>query len=60
MSIVLKLLHLFDNKKDRTYISETGRFLSKFDNKHPKRSQSQKIESAKHRSIFSRKKKHTL
>lgn len=56
MSIVLKFLHLFDNKKDRSYISETGQFLSKFDNKHPKRSQSQKTESAKHRSIFTRKK----
>lgn len=57
MKIIHKLFHMFDNKKNRHYVSETGSLLSDFDKKYPKRSQSQKIESAKHRGIFNRKKK---
>ena len=28
MKIILRLAHLFDNKKDRAYVSEAGKFLN--------------------------------
>ena len=55
MSIILKMLHLFDNKKQREYVSDVGNFLSDYDRDFPTRSQSQKKEAQKHRNIFNRK-----
>ncbi|WP_116962981.1 CBU_0585 family protein [Fastidiosibacter lacustris] len=55
MSIILKMLHLFDNKKQREYVSEAGQFLSTYDRDFPTRSSSQKKEAQKHRNIFNRK-----
>lgn len=55
MKFILKLLHLFDNKKNREYVSEVDQFLAEFDRDNPKRSESQRYEAMKHRNIFSRK-----
>ena len=41
-------------KKDKSYVSETDKFLQGFDRKNPKRSVSQKAEVEKHRNIFTR------
>ncbi|WP_100550620.1 CBU_0585 family protein [Caedibacter taeniospiralis] len=55
MSIILKILHLFDNNKKREYVSDAGNFLADFDRDFPTRSKSQKKEAQKHRNIFTRK-----
>ncbi len=55
MSLILKILHLFDNKKKREYVSEATQFMQNFDHKNPKRSASQKEEANKHRNIYNRK-----
>ena len=55
MSIILKMLHLFDNKKEREYVSDAGNFLANYDRDFPTRVQSQKKEAQKHRNIFNRK-----
>ena len=55
--IILKLLHLFDNGKNRSYVSEPDAFLYEFDNKNPTKSESQKKEILKHRNIHRREKK---
>jgi hypothetical protein len=60
MSLILKMLHLGDNKKDREYVSDAGKFLKELDIKNPKLSLSQKQEVAKHRDIFKRKAKSIL
>ena len=52
MSMILKMLHLFDNKKSREYVSEAGTFLNSYDKAYPTRSESQKKEALKHRNIF--------
>ncbi|GAB4222056.1 MAG: hypothetical protein Kow0076_2270 [Francisella sp.] len=54
MKLILRLAHLFDNKKDRAYVSEADKFLREFDQKHPQKSKSQKKEILKHRNIFKR------
>ena len=54
MKLILSLAHLFDNKKDRAYVSEVDRFLQKFDKENPQKSESQKKEILKHRNIFNR------
>ena len=48
------MVHLFDNKKDRSYVSEAGKFLKEFDKNNPQKSESQKKEILKHRNIFKR------
>jgi hypothetical protein len=42
MKIILRLAHLFDNKKDREYVSEAGKFLKEFDKTNPQKSEAQK------------------
>ncbi|MFV9931361.1 MAG: CBU_0585 family protein [Francisella endosymbiont of Hyalomma asiaticum] len=54
MKLILSLAHLFDNKKDRAYVSEVDRFLQKFDKENPQKSELQKKEISKHRNIFNR------
>jgi len=54
MKIILRLAHLFDNKKDRAYVSEAGKFLKEFDNANPQKSETQKKEILKHRNIYTR------
>ncbi|MFV9924981.1 hypothetical protein A2G94_03375 [Francisella endosymbiont of Ornithodoros moubata] len=54
MKLILSLAHLFDNKKDRAYVSEVDRFLQKFDKENPQKSELQKKEILKHRNIFNR------
>ena len=54
MKLILSLAHLFDNKKDRTYVSEVDRFLQEFDKENPQKSELQKKEILKHRNIFNR------
>ncbi|WP_119343996.1 CBU_0585 family protein [Facilibium subflavum] len=54
MSLILKMLHLFDNKKKREYTSDASQFLARYDRDFPSRSDSQKKEAQKHRNIFSR------
>lgn len=41
-------------KKDKAYFSDVDQFIQQFDQDHPKRSQSQLDEIAKHRDIFNR------
>ena len=55
MSLILKMLHLFDNKKQREYVSDADAFLVHFDRNFPARSTAQKKEAQKHRNIFQRK-----
>jgi hypothetical protein len=55
MSLILKMLHFGDNKKNREYVSDAGKLLKTLNSKNPKRSLSQKQEVAKHRDIFKRK-----
>jgi len=55
MSLILKMLHLFDNKKQREYVSQSGTFLANYDRDFPSRSEAQKKEAQKHRDIFNRK-----
>lgn len=50
----MKLLQWLRPKK-RNYVSDTDHFLQAFDQKHPKRSESQLKEIQKHRDIFNRK-----
>jgi hypothetical protein len=57
MKLILRLAHLFDNKKDRAYVSEADKFLQDFDNDNPQKSESQKKEILKHRNIFKRESK---
>ena len=59
MKKLLYIAHLFDNKKDRSYVSEAGKFLKEFDENNPQKSESQKNEILKHRNIFKRTKKTT-
>ena len=54
MGAISKILYLFDNKKDREYISKPGQFLSNYDRDFPTRSTAQKKEAKKHRNIFNR------
>ncbi|AIT09865.1 hypothetical protein LO80_07710 [Candidatus Francisella endociliophora] len=54
MKLILRLAHLFDNKKDRAYVSEAGRFLQEFDKANPQKSESQKKEILKHRNLYKR------
>lgn len=42
-------------KRDRKYISEYDKFLTNFDSKNPKKSQSQIHEISKHKNIFNKK-----
>lgn len=49
----IRLLNHFE-KKDKNYVSETDQFLKQFEHDHPKRSQSQLDEIAKHRNIYNR------
>lgn len=55
MGAISKILYLFDNNKDREYVSDPGRFLKNYDRDFPTRSLSQKKEAKKHRNIFNRK-----
>ena len=55
MGFISKILYMFDNKKDREYVSAPGQFLKDYDRDFPARSASQKIEAKKHRNIFNRK-----
>ncbi|AJC48637.1 hypothetical protein IB642_06900 [Allofrancisella guangzhouensis] len=57
MKFILRLAHLFDNKKDRAYVSEIDNFLQDFDKRNPQKSESQKKEILKHRNIFKRESK---
>jgi hypothetical protein len=57
MKIILRLAHLFDNKKDRAYVSEAGKFMREFDKNNPQKSESQKKEILKHRNLYTRKAK---
>jgi hypothetical protein len=41
-------------KVNKNYISETDRFLSSFDQKNPKKSQSQQQEIAEYQKLFAR------
>ncbi len=54
MKWLSKLLYCFD-KKERAFVSEADRLLSRFDVEHPEKSPSQQFEIAKHRGIFTRK-----
>ncbi|MBK2259424.1 CBU_0585 family protein [Francisella philomiragia] len=54
MKLILRLAHLFDNKKDRAYVSEIDQFLQEFDKANPQKSESQKKEILKHRNIYKR------
>ena len=44
-------------KRDRNYISNYDKFLTSFDNKNPKKSQSQIKEISKHKNIFNKKRR---
>ena len=48
-----KLAKMIDGK-DRTYVSETDRFLKRLHKQFPKLSESQRKEIEKHRQIFTR------
>lgn len=54
MKIILRLAHLFDNKKDRAYVSEIDKFMQEFDKENPQKSESQKKEILKHRNLYKR------
>ena len=54
MKLILRLAHLFDNKKDRAYVSEADKLLQEFDKANPQKSESQKKEIFKHRNIYKR------
>lgn len=54
MKFILRLAHLFDNKKDRAYVSEAGKFLHDFDKANPQKSEAQKKEILKHRNLYTR------
>ncbi|WP_150466801.1 CBU_0585 family protein [Francisella sp. SYW-9] len=54
MKLILRLAHLFDNKKDRAYVSEADKLLQEFDNTNPNKSESQKKEILKHRNLYKR------
>ena len=54
MKLILRLAHLFDNKKDRAYVSEADKLLQDFDKANPQKSKSQKKEIIKHRNIHKR------
>ena len=54
MGLILNLLHLGDNKKDREYISDATTFLKQFEEDNTTKSESQKKEILKHRNIFRR------
>jgi len=56
MKFIIRLLHLFDNKKQREYVSEIDNFLLDFDQDYPAKSESQKKEILKHRNIYAKKK----
>lgn len=47
MKLILRLAHLFDNKKDRAYVSEIDQFLQEFDKANPQKSESQKKRNIK-------------
>ncbi|APC97411.1 CBU_0585 family protein [Francisella frigiditurris] len=52
--ILFKMLHLFDNKKNRQYVSDADILLTEFDKNNPQKSASQKKEILKHRNIHKR------
>lgn len=54
MKVILWLAHLFDNKKDRSYVSEADQLLMDFDNDNPQKSEAQKKEILKHRNLYTR------
>ena len=54
MKLILRMAHLFDNKKNRAYVSDIDQFLQDFNKKNPQKSESQKKEILKHRNIFKR------
>lgn len=54
MKLILKLAHIFDNKKDRAYVSEAGKLLNEFDKTNPQKSEAQKKEIIKHRNLYKR------
>ena len=54
MKAILYMTQLFDNKKNRAYVSEAGQLLKEFDQNNPQKSESQKAEILKHRNIFNR------
>ncbi len=54
MSIIERMLYIFDSKKNRQYVSQTTKLLHTFDkNNAPSESQAYEIE--KHQDIFKRK-----
>ena len=57
MKFILKILHFGDNKKNRSYVSETDMFFAEFDKNNPQKSESQKKEILKHRNIYIREEK---
>ena len=57
MKFILKIMHLGDNKKNTSHVSETDMFIAEFDKNHPQKSESQKKEILKHRNIFTREEK---
>lgn len=52
---ITKIIYIFDQNKDRDYVSEYDHLLTNFDKQYPSRSASQKKEVKKHRNLFSRK-----
>ena len=52
-----RLINLFDNRKQRNYVSEADRVLEEFNRNHPELSESQKHEINKHKDIFYRPRK---
>lgn len=55
MKWLFNVIHFFDRKKDRYYVSPADRLLQEFDAQHPERSISQQKEFKKHQNIFTRK-----
>lgn len=53
MKLFTKLMYRIE-KKDKAFVSQTDKFMQQFDQDHPKRSDSQLAEIAKHRNIFNR------
>ena len=51
---VIRLLHRLE-KRDKSYLIESDKFLQEFDRKYPQHSGSQLHEIEKHRDIFNRK-----
>lgn len=50
---LVKYLHRVEGR-EKSYVSEAGRFLKQFDQQHPERSKSQVLEIEKHARIFAK------